>query len=608
MDPDRKALADRKTLAKKLLIGVGGVTVVTAVGFGVWNSIMDRPPKFARVVAEDLPADSVGMVAFNDPAHTLALLDETVSAEIRAELEQELGFDPFKPSSYAELGFDVEAPMGIGVRNVEEPVFMFTLGLTDADKARETVNGWIEKSGEDGWEQRKFEGVDGMWQAELPVALLFRGDRLIVVGSENADASEVERVANELAELRSRDSLAATHAFRSIHRFPGDPIVFGLFNVAEVEGTFMATATVGATDVESMAFALTSDDRDIHFIWQTIMERDSDYLRYMSGRDRSLAALDRVPGPVYAGMHWTIDPDYLHRLMDQLGGLGKNELQKAQVEAESELGINFEQDVLGAWTGEFGMLWTGAGEDQWGGLAFAGVRDEQATAATLEQIWSRTEGDARESTNAGEILRWDDEAAAKVWDGQVWLGLGHSRLEQVNDDAEGFRKSTDTEPVVDVVKSDSAGIGFFDLVAIREMVREQDDSAEYLDRYAALIDPLEALTMHSVVDGQTFVWTMTLHTTVDDVYDTMIKRMIENLVREEGDSMFAELMPRKANCEEAVAHVVTLTLEQMGSEVDGQMMSALTDELRTMCEDGRMDTKCTLAATTVAELDRCKVE
>ena len=601
MDPERKALA------KKLLIGVGGVTVVAAIGFGVWSSIMDRPPKFARVVAEDLPADSVGMVAFNDPAHMLEVLDGVVPAQLRDELEKELGFDPWSASGYADLGFDIEAPMGVGIRNIEKPVFILSMGLTDADKARATIDGWNEELGVSGWEPREFADVEGMWLSEPPAALLFRGDRLLVVGSENGDADEVEKVAKEVAELRTSDSLATTNAFRSVRRFEGDPIMFGLFNIAEVEDTFMAAATIGSTDVVSMAFALTSDDRDIHFIWQTIMEKDSDYLRYMDGQSRSAAALDRVPGPVYGGMHWTIDPEYLRALMEQMGALGKNELEKAQAEAESELGIDFEQDVLAAWNGEFGLLWTGAGEDHWGGLVFAGVRDEAAAERTLEQIWSRTEGDARERSDAGEIFRWSDEGAAKVWDGQVWLGVGHSRIEQVNDDAEAFRKTTEVDAVADVVKSDAPGIAFFDLVAIREMVAEQPDGREFLDRYGEVVETMEAVTMHSVVDGQTFVWTMTLHTTVGDAFDTLIRRAVEQLFEEEGESLFDELLPRNpADCEPAVTHFTELATKEMGE--GDQLIEVLRDDLRLRCEIGKIDKTCVLAATTMAEADRCQID
>lgn len=537
MDPDRKALA------KKLLIGVSAVTVVAAVGFGVWSSIMDRPPKFARVVAEDLPADCVGMMAFDEPAHMLEVLDDVVPASLRDELDKELGFDPWSASGYAELGFDIEAPMGVGIRGVEKPVFVFSMGLSDADKARATIDGWITKLGVGGWEQRDFAGVEGLWLDSPPAALLFRGDRLLVVGSENHDVEGVEKLANEAAELRARDSLATTNAFRSVRRFEGDPIMFGLFNMAAVEDSFMAAAAIGSTDVVSMAFALTTDDRDIHFIWQTIMEKDSDYLRYMDGRSRSAAALDRVPGPVYGGLHWTIDAEYLRALIEQMGALGKNELEKAKAEAESELGIDIERDVLEAWTGEFGLLWTGAGDDRWGAIMFAGVRDETAAERTLEQIWSRTKGDGRESSGAGEIFRWDDEAAAKIWDGQFWLGVGHSRIEQVDDDAEPFRKTTKVDAIAKLVKSDSPGIAFFDLVAIREMVAEQADGREFLERYGEVVEAMEAVTMHSVIDGQTFVWTMTLHTTVDDAFDTLIRRTFEQAIAERSESLFDELLP-----------------------------------------------------------------
>lgn len=540
MDPDRKALA------KKLLIGVSAVTVVAAVGFGVWSSIVDRPPKFARVVAEDLPADCAGMMAFDHPGHMLELLDGVVPPSLRDGLDEWLGFDPWSVSDYADLGFDIEAPMGVGIRNVEKPVFVLSMGLSDAGKARATIDGWITKLGMNGWEPRSFADVEGLWLDSPPAALLFRGDRLLVIGSETHDVEGVEKLAKEVAELRTRDSLATTTAFRSVRRFEGDPMMFGLFNMAAVEGSFLAAATIGSTDVVSMAFALTSDDRDIHLIWQTIMEKDSDYLRYMDGRVRSAAALDRVPGPVYGGMHWSIDSEYLRALIDQMGALGKNELQRAQAEAESELGIDIDKDVLAAWTGEFGLLWTGAGgpgDDRWGAMMFAGVRDEAAAERTLEQIWSRTKGDARERSDAGEIFRWDDVIAAKVWDGQLWLGLGHGRIEEVDDDAEPFRKTTKVDAIAKLVKSDSPGIAFFDLVALRELMAEHSDGREFLARYGKVAEAMEAVTMHSVVDGQTFVWTMTLHTTVDDAFDTLIRRTVEQALTLRTEAFYEDLLP-----------------------------------------------------------------
>jgi hypothetical protein len=601
MDPERKVLA------RKLLIGVGGLTAVAAVGLGVWNSISNRPPKFARVVAEDLPAESVGLVAFNDPAHLLELFNEAIPADVRAELEKELDFDPFSASSYAELGFDVSAPIGGGVVGIEQQVFVFTMGLDDASKARETIEDYASKAGVNGWEKREFAGVDGMWLEEPPVAVLFRGDRLIVVGSEDAEKDEVERVADDIAELRGRDSLASTTAFRSVQRFEGEPIMLGFFNVAEVGSTMMAAMTIGSTDVECMAFALTHDDEDIHFISQTTVSKDSDYLRYLDGGDRSLRALDRVPAPVYAGMHWSIDPEYLRALLDELGTLGKSSFEDAQREAESELGVNFKQDVLEAWTGEFGVLWTGAGEDHWGGLGFVGVRDEDKAADTLERVWQKTEGTERESTNAGTLFRWKEEAAAKVWDERLWVGFGDSHIEQVNDDAEAFRKSSKNEAVTGVIESGSNGIAFVDLVAIFAMLREQEPEAgEWLDRHADVIDPLQAVTMDSVVDGQTFTWTMTLHTNVDDAWDTLLKRLITNVVEHEGKELFADVLP-EADCDATVAHMVTLTMAET-PDLDAQLVEPVRAELLRMCEEGKIDKRCALAATNVQELDRCQVE
>jgi hypothetical protein len=535
-----------QALARKVLFGVGGLTVVAAVGVGIYNAVVNRPPKFARVVAEDLPADTHAMVAFADPAHSLELIDWAISEQLKAELEKQLGFDPFSTSSYADLGFDVDAPIGAGLLDMESELFVLTMGITDADKARETIHHYAEKAE---WEDREFAGVDGMWHGGLaPVAILFRNDRLIVVWIDNYDGGEVEQVAEEIAAMRPRNSLAATDAFRSVHRFRGEPILFGFANVGELGGTMMAAATIGNTEVEAMAVALTSDDRDIHLIWQTVVSSDSEYLEYMKGRSRSRNAIDSVPGPVYAGMHWSVDPEYVRKLIDELGRFGKDALDEAESEADRELGVSVSNDIIGAWNGEFGVLWTGAGEDRWGGLAFAGVRDAPAAEATLEQIWSHTEGSTREDTDAGTLHTWDAKAPAqaKIWNGYAWLGLGESRLDEVDDDAKGFRKTTEVDAIADVLGSGSVFVGFVDLVELRKLLHELPDADE-LDRYADVIDELEALTMHADVDGRTFTWTMTLHTTVDDAFDTLIGRLLADVEKDQGDSLLEELIPAESS-------------------------------------------------------------
>lgn len=538
--------AAHQALARKVLLGIAGLTVVGAVGAGIYNAVFHRPPKFARIVAEDLPADSIAMIAFADPAHSLELIDWAISEPLKAELTTKLGFDPFETASYADLGFDVAAPIGAAAVDLEHEVFVITMGITDADKARETIQRYSEQAGVPAWQDRTFAGVDGMWQAEPPVAVLFRDDRLLVVATEKHDESAVERVAEQLAELRERDSLASTDAFRSIHRFPGEPILFGFANTAELGSTMMATATIGSTEVQAMAMALTSDDRDIHLIWQTVVTSDSEYLRYMQDRTRARKPMDSVPGPVYAGFQWSVDPEYVRKLFDELGAFGKNALDEAEREVEGDLGVSLSNDILDVWTGEFGVLWTSAGEDRWGALAFAGVRDASAAEATLEQIWSRTDGDERHDTDAGKLHTWDEEpsAQAKIWSDYAWLGVGESRLDEVDDDAKGFRKTTEVDAIADVVGGDSIGIAFVDLVELRKLLHELPDADE-LDAYADVIDVLEAITMRTDIDGQTFTWTMTLHTTVDDAFDTLIQRLITDVEKDQGDSLLEELIPRE---------------------------------------------------------------
>ena len=597
----------QKALARKLLLGLGGVMLLALVGFGLWNFFFDRPPQFARQVAEDLPADSLGMVAFADPTRGLEILDNSMSDEIRNELEDEIGFDPFDESSYADMGLDLEAPVGMGVTDIDEPIFVFTMGIDDADKVRETLEGYADELGVNGLSERAFEGVEGLWLDSPPAAILFRGDRMIVVASEDADDRSVERAAEDIAEMRGRDSLAATAGFRQIHRFPGEPIMMMFANFDEIASNPMTKMTLGEVEVETLAFALTSDDRDIHFVVQTVFADDADYLRYARGVDRSHEALDYVSSPVYAGMHWKVDPEYLREVFDELGAFGKDELDDVSREFDRELGVSLERDVLAAWSGEFGVLWTNGGEDRWGGLAFVGVQNEDAAEELLETVWSRTEGEDQDTSDAGTLYRWGGRppVVAKVWEERLWVGLGQSRLDQVDDEAKPFRKTTEVDAISDVVKSNSMGIFFVDLVELRGLLNSMPEVSSWVEGFKDVIEPLEALTVRSSVDGQTFTWTATLHTTVDEAFDTLLERLIEDLVAGAGVGPLLGGVPERSSCERAVDHTIFLMSVET-PDFDTQQFDLVREKTLDQCRSGEIDPECVLAANTMNALAQCK--
>jgi hypothetical protein len=103
------------------------------------------------------------------------------------------------------------------------------------------------------------------------------------------------------------------------------------------------------------------------------------------------------------------------------------------------------------------------------------------------------------------------------------------------------------------------------------------------------------------------VWTMTLHTTIDDAYDTLSKRLLAKLFEEEGGSMFDELLP-KPKCDAAVEHIITLTKEELGQNGDTQIVEAIRPEILQMCESGKLDVNCVLASSTLQETERCELE
>jgi hypothetical protein len=89
-------------------------------------------------------------------------------------------------------------------------------------------------------------------------------------------------------------------------------------------------------------------------------------------------------------------------------------------------------------------------------------------------------------------------------------------------------------------------VAFVDLVELRKLLHELPD-ADQLDNYADVIDELEALTMSTDIDGRTFTWTMTLHTTVDDAFDTLLKRLITDVEKDQGDALLEQLVPRETD-------------------------------------------------------------
>ena len=521
---------ERRVRLRKTLIGIAAGTFAVLVGVGIYDTVSNRPPKFARVVAEDLPADVVGMFAIGDPSRGLELIGAAMPDEVRAGLVEQFDADLSDATTWTELGLDLDAPMGFGVRGIDAPVVIVSLGLSDAGKARAKLQQHAETLGLTGLSERDFGGVDGLWLVSPPVAMLFHGDRMLIVSSD-AGPGIVSDTATEIATLSRRDSLAATPGFAGIRRFPGNPVLLAFANIAAVDERVLAEAKLDSGEVESLAFALTSDGRDVHFVVQTRVSPSSNYLDYLRGGDRSTAALDQVPSPVYAGVHWSVNPQYLIEILDQLDDSDGDQLRRFEREAERELGVSPREDLLTAWTGEFGALWTGAGEDRWGGLAFAGVRDSAEAEALLELLWSHTGGDEREVTDAGTVYHWGERppVMAKLHDRRVWFGVGASRLEAVGGDEPGFRKTTKVDAIADVLASGASMVAFVDLVAVRELIRELPDS-DWLEDYADVLEPLEALTMQSRVDGQSLVWTTTLHTNVDDAFYTLSERLLTDIV------------------------------------------------------------------------------
>ncbi len=595
-----------QAFGKKLLLGLGGLTLASALGVGLYHAIFDRPPKFARIVAEDLPADSVGLFAFADPAHALGLFDEVVSAQIRGEIDAKLGFDPLRREDWAELGLDLDAPIGAALVELDGQVFAFSLGLSDADKARATLDDASAKLGLPAWEPREFAGRDCLWQDSPPAAVLFRDDRLVLIASEHRRYVDfVVEAAEEIAGLTYADSLAASEAFASIGRFEGEPIMLGWANLTELGRDPFASATFGRSEAESAAMALTADGSELHLITQTTMVEGSKYLAYMRGRERPVRTLDQVPGPVFAGLHWSVDPQYFLDLFDELGVLGKQGVDEVEREVERELGVGLRDDLFAAWAGEFGILWTGAGDDAWGGLVFASVRDETEAERLLERIWSRTDGEDKRQTDAGTVYAWGEREplAAKIHAGQLWVGLGDSRIEGVGGDDPGFRKTSESRAVAKLVDDSATAVAFVDFDALRELLGELPRLERELAPYANVLDELEALTMRSRVEGRTFVWTMTLHTRLDDAYDSLLRRFVGDLIAEAGDELLEELGVRRRGCVSAVEHMLELTRAE-ASDPDAKL-DGMREALLGQCEAGKFDPYCVLGAWSSEAANRC---
>lgn len=519
-------MAEPNKRRKRLLIA-GGVAVAILVGVGLWHAIFDRPPKFARTVAADFPADAVSMVAVDDPARWFDLFDDVLPVEIREQLDGDPG-----QFLREDSGLDLEAPMGAALVDVDEPIVVISLGLDDEDEVRAQLETLGEGLGV-GWAAREFgdRDVDGLWLDEPPIAVMFRRDRVLIVASEDADGDAVADAADEVADLRRRKSLARSDGFRKLHRFQGDPIIFGYANMAMLSERPEVVATLGSTGVEALAIVLSADDEDIHLITQWVYDEDSTYLDYARGAHRNTKALDRVPGPVYGGVHWRIDPGYLGAALDDLGRGVEREMAELEDEVQRELGVDLEDDVFERWTGEAGLLWTNAGAGHWGGIGFLGVDSEAKAEALVETVWSNTDGRGRERTDAGTVYTWDDdvEFAVKVWKNQLWFGVGDSRLDEVDGDAKGFRKTTKVDAIERLLADDSSTISWLDLQPVIALAREAFDHDHEADRFSEVLDHLLALTMRTEVSGQTLTATITLHTSYDDAFETLLRQAVDGL-------------------------------------------------------------------------------
>ena len=231
---------------------------------------------------------------------------------------------------------------------------------------------------------------------------------------------------------------------------------------------------------------MTLDDE--RMVWLSRARFDTatlDPTQYV-GLGRHLEPLQRVPGPIWIGIHGSTDPRFLSEGLDLLSSysrrLGRH-VSHTREFLDEVVGIDLEDDILTHLTGELGLF---VGPSQSGGeidrlAVFAGVSSESELTEALEEVGIRLMGGRGYPPTLTDLpldelggvsvvritLDSGTPGALFIDSGYLWMTVGESMAEHI---LEGGEPSflTQSDAIEEHFASDSPAVAY---VALPDVVR-----------------------------------------------------------------------------------------------------------------------------------------
>ncbi len=610
------------------------LAVVGIIGGGVWWAVgrfTGGPPALAVVVAKELPEDTLAFVAVASLRSQLEILGDAVPPEMRKQATEGWGFDPFGTAGWEANGLDPDAEIGFALLDVSKPTIAISMGLADAAKLRATLPALVAKIArvpEPKFSERTFGSVAGLWlESPVPTAILLRDRRVMaIVGLEGSDASAVARHAERLATLDRDATLASRPGFTAVISEPGTPLL-----VAYVDGVSMRSAVpagagallairTGFGEVDAFSFTLSSDGPRIHAGWQTVLREGSAGLQYVGDVERSGRALARIPGPALASIDLAFAPDPVVQTLTAFASLA-GVMSPAEAAFKEASNLDLRSDVIDNIAGEFGVvvqrLPSKPNGLDFGMTGFFSVKDTKkastalATALpALQRILSvpattETIANSEVHTFTMPVGAESFRLALVVTADHMWVAAGEVDVRGI---VEGSAKSIgDTarhDAIREAVKAGDTASGFADirgLLAASDPLMSESSRAEKTSA-AALLEPLEVITVRARTSGRVARALLTLHTSAGQAMPTLVRAALQVA----GDA-FVKAVGRErrvAECARLVAQLEAIALTDTSRTVPE---FALRFDVREACEKQATAEQlaCTLGAKSFADIDAC---
>jgi protein-disulfide isomerase len=616
-----------KRLMKLAAFGLLGAGALAALSFAVYSFLAGRNAAFVKTLAAEMPQDSIGILAVRSPSAVLELLGTDLPEELVTQTKEELGFDPFDGTSYAEMGVDMDAPIGITMLD-RDGVFALSVGTSDKDKFRDSMRTKVaELAGLDEdlrWIERTFEDTQGMWLDEpIPAAALFpSGKRVILIAGADADA--VARWAKEVAATPSGESLADRPGFEGLAKEKGKILAAAYLDGGSSraalpgKGAELIAMRAAFADIDGAALTIIEDGPQFHLSWQTVVRDGAEVLETFDVETREAKALTRIGGPVLGSFDLKLNAGQIYKSISQMASLAGG-MDPAERKFREDSSLDLKTDIFDNFSGEYGMallnLPSEKGADDWGALAWFGVVDDDAAKKAAERFYAKTQAeyDLELEQHEGTTLYVSDgwfRVAFFVGDGHVWFVLGKPEGgEIVKPGAKSFIDEPRLPEIKKALAKGGVGAGFIDvkqlLAGLRPLLSEKEREREA--ELAPVLSPIELITFRSQLEGRAVVMRTTVHTSADQALPTLVRGVIEVAGAE-----FAKELARKRRlekCDALIEHIVGLMRTELGDNIVADTETTMRREMLDECmsdDTSVAEIECMMAATSTDALTKCE--